>query len=162
MSDDEKNYSLREAATTDVEDMVRLVNSAFEVERSFKKGGRTDAEHVRHMMSEGKFLLLSDGGQLIASIYLKINGDRAYIGLLAVDPARQKSGLGRWMMGKAEEQARAAGCKFADIRTVNLRDELPPLYRKLGYAESGTEALPAEAAQNFTQPAHFVRMSKEL
>jgi GNAT superfamily N-acetyltransferase len=159
---DENGYRLHEATMYDIEAIVDLVNRAFEVERFFKNGGRTDVEQIGDMMSEGEFLLLSDSKELIASIYIKNNGERAYIGLLSVDPSRQKSGLGRRMMAEAEQYARAAGCRFADIRTVNLRTELPPLYRKLGYSESGSEDLPAEAARNFTQPAHFVRMSKAL
>jgi GNAT superfamily N-acetyltransferase len=161
-SPDAAVYSLREAGTTDIEAISQLVNLAFEVERFFKNEDRTDPNQIRQMMSRGTFLLLNSGEELAASIYVKINGERAYIGLLAVDPNRQKSGLGRRMMSEAENYARSAGCRFADIRVVNLRTELLPLYRKLGYIESGTEAVEADATQKFTRPVHFVRMSKAL
>ena len=41
------------------------------------------------------------------------------------------------MMAFAEQHARALGCGTVDIRVVNLREELPPFYRSLGYVETG-------------------------
>jgi hypothetical protein len=63
-------------------------------------------------------------------------------------------------MREAESYARAAGCRVLDIRIVNLRTELPAIYRKFGFVETGTEVL--QDTEKFTQPVHFVRMSKEL
>jgi hypothetical protein len=63
-------------------------------------------------------------------------------------------------MQEAEAWARGRGCKAIDIRIVNLRTELPAIYRKFGFVETGTEIL--SDTTKFTQPVHFVRMSKEL
>lgn len=49
-----------------------------------------------------------------------------------------------------------------DLRVVHLREELPVIYQKFGYQISGTEELPDEIRHKFTQPCHFVIMSKEL
>ena len=87
-------------------------------------------------------------------------GERAYLGTLSVDPAKQKSGVGSRMMQEAEEYCRAAGCKVLDIRIVNLRTELPAIYRKFGFVETGIES--AEVVKNASQPIHFVTMSKAL
>jgi GNAT superfamily N-acetyltransferase len=105
-------------------------------------------------------LLLYEGDALVGCVYVKITGDRAYLGTLSVDPARQKTGLGRRMMSEAEAFARARGCKALDIRIVNLRTELPPIYRKFGFMETGTEVL--KDTRKFSQPVHFVTMSKAL
>lgn len=91
---------------------------------------------------------------------MKLNGERIYIGMLAVDPAQQKSGIGSRMMREAEDFGRNAGCKFADIRVVSVRPELPLIYRKLGYVESGTES--ADVIKTATLPVHFITMSKPL
>ncbi len=69
------------------------------------------------------------------------NGERSYLGLLSVDPARQKIGLGRRLVAAAEEFAREMGSHHMDLTVVNLRTELPPFYRKLGYVENGTEPI---------------------
>ncbi len=154
------NFAVREAAPKDLQQIVSLINRAFDVERFFKAGDRTDAETVRENMSEGTFLVMLDGDEMIACVWIRITGDRAYLGTLSVDPSRQKSGIGARMMQEAEAYAREQGCSAIDIRIVNLRTELPPIYRKFGFVETGTEVL--SDTTKFTQPVHFLKMSKEL
>jgi hypothetical protein len=64
------------------------------------------------------------------------------------------------MVEEAESYARAAGSEFMDLRIVNLRTELPPFYRRLGYVETGTEPFAADAKPS--RPCHFIKMSKPL
>jgi|HubBroStandDraft_6_1064221.scaffolds.fasta_scaffold228026_1 GNAT superfamily N-acetyltransferase len=153
-------HKVRRAVDGDAEAITKLVNAAFIVERFFIDRDRIDAVKVREMMGTGAFLLIEDGEKLLACVYVEIRGERAYFGLLAVDPARQGEGLGRRMMLEAEGCARAAGCSFGDLRVVNLRTQLPPFYRRLGYVETRTEPFAAAAEPN--QPCHFIVMSKEL
>jgi ribosomal protein S18 acetylase RimI-like enzyme len=152
--------AVRIASHSDLPRIVSLINRAFAVERFFKSGDRTDPEQVQQMMQDGKFLLLTDGDEMVACMFVRVTGDRAYIGTLSVDPARQRSGLGRRMMREAEDYCRNAGCKALDIRIVNLRTELPAIYRKLGFVETGTQS--AEVVKNATRPIHFITMSKPL
>ncbi len=154
------NFTLRQATDSDVDAIVALVNRAFAIESFFKTGGRTDEGQIREMMQHGLFLLLTENDTLIACVYVKLNAERVYIGMLSVDPARQKSGIGARMMREAEDFGRRAGCKFADIRVVNVRPELPLIYHKLGYLESGVES--AAVIKTATVPVHFVTMSKPL
>ena len=151
---------LRIATNADAESVTAIVNAAFQVERFFIDSDRINVAKVRSMMGTGAFLFTESANALVACVYVEIRGERAYFGLLAVDPARQGEGLGRSMMMEAEEYARRAGCTFADLRIVNIRAELPPFYRGLGYVETGTEPFAADAEPN--QPCHFVVMSKEL
>jgi GNAT superfamily N-acetyltransferase len=144
----------------DAETIAALVNAAFKVERFFIDGDRISPEKVREMMRRGKFMLAEDGGAMTACVYVEIREQRGYFGLLAVAPARQGEGLGRKMVAEAENYARDAGCEFMDLRIVNIRAELPPFYRRLGYVETGTEPFAADARP--TQPCHFVKMSKAL
>ena len=154
------SYTVREAEPKDLPQIVSLINRAFDVERFFKAGDRTDAKTVQQNMDDGAFLVLDDGDEMIACIWIRITGDRAYLGTLAVDPSRQKSGLGARMMQEAEAYASAKECKAIDIRIVNLRTELPPIYRKFGFVETGTELL--TDTTKFTQPVHFLKMTKAL
>jgi len=154
------SYSLRHATPDDVASINSLVNRAFAVELFFKTGDRTDELQIRELIDQGPFLLLTDSDQPIAAVHVKVNGDRIYIGMLAVDPAKQKSGIGSRMMREAEDFGRSSGCKFADIRVVSVRPELPVIYRKLGYVESGVES--AAVIKTATMPVHFITMSKPL
>jgi GNAT superfamily N-acetyltransferase len=151
---------VRHAEDSDVDALVVLVNRAFAIESFFKTGDRTDEPQIRELLTHGPFLLLTDGATLIAAVHVELRSQRVYIGMLAVDPAKQKSGLGARMMREAEAYGRNAGCKFADIRVVDVRPELPLIYRKLGYVESGVES--AAVIKTATVPAHFVIMSKPL
>jgi GNAT superfamily N-acetyltransferase len=154
------NSGLRTATEADVAVIVDLVNRAFAVERFFKTGDRTDEAQILELMQDGRFLLLIEEEVLVACVYVKLNGDRCYIGLLSVDPAKQRSGIGARMMQEAEDLGRRAGSRFADIRTVSVRPELAVIYHKLGYVEIGVEC--AAVIKTATLPVHFVRMSKLL
>ncbi len=153
-------HLLREASASDVDAIVSLINRAFAVEHFFKDGERTNAEQVWQMMKDGSFLLLLENAVPVACVFVKVNGERGYLGTLSVDPSRQRSGLGARMMHEAEQYFRAAGCKVIDIRLVNLRTELPAIYRKFGFVETGTQS--AAVIKNATRPIHFITMSKEL
>ena len=150
----------RMAEIKDAENIARLVNDAFRPERFFVDGDRTDLDKVRALLPKGKFLLVEEAGALTGCVYVEVRGERGYFGLLAVDPAVQRSGLGSRMVAAAEEHCRAAGCHFMDLTIVNLRAELPAFYRRLGYVESGT--LPFPQDQHANQPCHLVKMSKPL
>jgi GNAT superfamily N-acetyltransferase len=153
---------LRFAESIDLPAITALINLAFSVEASFKAGERITGEEIRSLFRKGRFLLLEEDGTIEASVYVEVRGDRGYLGLLSTNPNRQRSGIGARLMGAAEEFARESGCRFMDLRTVNLRDELPVLYKKFGYQVTGKEKIDEDLQQNFTKPAHFVVMSKEL
>jgi GNAT superfamily N-acetyltransferase len=150
----------RTASGDDAASVARLINAAFEVERFFVDGDRTSPGEVRALMDKGSFLLAEEGGALAGCIYLERRGDRGYFGLLAVDPGRHGKGLGRSLVAAAEEHFRKAGCDAIDIQVVDLRTELPPFYRRLGYTETGTAPFADDARAK--RPCHFIRMSKTL
>ena len=147
------------ARPDDVPDLVRLINAAYEVERFFVTGDRTDAETVQRMMATGSFVVTRDEDGISGCVYVELRGLRGYFGMLSVHPSRQGSGLGRRLVELAEQLVRDCGGAAMDIRVVNLRTELPPFYRKLGYAETGIEPATEPRA---LQPFHFIVMSKPL
>jgi N-acetylglutamate synthase-like GNAT family acetyltransferase len=153
---------IRIAGESDLEALMSLVNQAFEVEKFFLSGERLDAERTLEYFWKGRFLLAEDEGGLAGCAYVELRGDRAYLGLLSVDPARQKSGLGRRLTAAAEEFAREMGARAMDLTVVNLRTELPPFYLKLGYRLDGTEPIRAEMVPRARVPCHFIRMTKAL
>jgi GNAT superfamily N-acetyltransferase len=151
---------IRVAGLADAVAIARLVNEAFRSERFFAAFDRTDPEKVAALVQKGRFLLLIDGGELTGCVYTELRGERGYFGLLAVDPLRQRSGIGRRLIAAAEEHCRSAGCRFMDLTFVNVRHELPGYYQRFGYVENGT--LPFPADQVVKIPVHLVRMSKAL
>jgi N-acetylglutamate synthase-like GNAT family acetyltransferase len=151
---------LRTAEAADVPAIANLVNAAFRPGRYYSDEDRTNAPAVLEMLGQGKFLLAEEAGALIGCVYVEINGDRGYLGLLSVDPSRQQSGLGTRMVAAVEEHCLSAGCRFMDLTFASLRTHLPGFYRRLGYVENGTEPFPA--GMRTTVPVHLIRMTKSL
>lgn len=151
---------LRAGELKDADAIARLVNDAFRPERFFIDGDRTNPENVRELINKGKFLLAEERERIVGCVYVEPRGEHWYLGLLSVDPSRQGGGLGSLLMTAAEEHARSAGALVMDLRIVNLRSALPGFYRRLGYEETGTAPLPADATVK--QPCHFIKMSKKL
>jgi GNAT superfamily N-acetyltransferase len=114
---------------------------------------------VRQLLEKGKFLLFELAGKLLACVYVELRGERGYFGLLAVDPAQQRAGIGSRLIDAAEEYCRAAGCSFMDLTVVNLRKELPGYYRQRGYVENGTVPFPSDQYPP-KMPCHLIKMSK--
>lgn len=154
---------VRLAESQDAEAIVAVINAAFRRAEAFLiDRDRIDLETVCSLSQKGKFLVADseDSGVLAGCVYVELKHDRAYLGLLAVDPQRQKGGLGSQLMTAAENYCARSGCRFMDLRIVNVRQELPSYYRKRGYVKTGTAPFPAEL--NPKVPCHFVEMSKPL
>ena len=152
--------ALRTARPADVGAVTAIINAAYQVERFFIDGDRTSEDEVRRHMAKGAFLVAEEDGRPAGCVYVEQRGDRGYFGLLAVDPAQHGKGLGRTLVEAAEERLRRAGCIAMDISVVDLRTELPPFYRRLGYVETGTAPFPDP--EKATRPCHFILMSKPL
>ena len=151
--------AIRTASAEDVPKIVALLNIAFAMERDLVARDRTSGAEISELMRTGTFLVADGGDALAACAYVEFHGIRAYMGMLAVDPSLQGRGLGRRMIAAVEKRASDAGCTGIDIKIVDRRVELPPLYRALGFRENGTAPFDDPL---LTRPCHFVLMSKEL
>jgi predicted N-acetyltransferase YhbS len=152
--------TLRPATTPDAEALARLINDAFRSERFFSDEDRTNPNGVRDYMKKGTFLIAEDAGTLVGCVYLEPRAKRFYLGLLSVEPSRQRAGLGSFLMRVAEDHCKAEGAHGIDLHIVNVRTELPAYYHRFGYTETGTAPFPAHVKTKI--PCHFVIMSKEL
>lgn len=142
--------------------LIPLINAAFALE-DFLEGTRTDEERLTAMMNEGEVLAAEDeAGGLVGCVYTEVRGLRGYLGMLAVDPPRQGSGLGMRIMAAAEDHLRRQGCEAVDILVLSLRPELPPIYRRRGYVETGTEEFHSSRPLKPGTECHCIVMSKHL
>ncbi len=154
---------IRVATDADRPRLIALINSAFSIE-TFLEGTRTNDERLAAEMKKGTILIAEESSsRIVACVYTEVRGPRGYLGQLAVDPALQGQGLGRLMVEAAEDRLRAKGCQAVDITVLSMRPELLPLYRRLGYAETGV----VEDFRPVRQLApgvevHGIKMSKSL
>jgi GNAT superfamily N-acetyltransferase len=152
--------SIRDARTDDAEAVAKLINTAFLVEQFFIERDRTNPATVRGLMEKGKFLLAEDAPNLLGCVYFELRGERGYFGMLSIDPSRQRTGVGRQLVDAVEKYFRDAGCKFSDMKIVNVRAELHALYRRWGYVDTGTAIYDDPTPTKM--PVHFITMSKPL
>ena len=149
--------TVRIAEVTEADELLRITNAAYQVEKFFIDTDRLDPVRLHGLLSRGVFLLTED---LSGCVYVELREERAYFGPLSVDPSRQGNGTGKLLVRAAEDYARAHGCHHMDLRIVNLREELPAFYRKLGYSETGTQPFPEDEPTKL--PCHLICMSKAL
>lgn len=153
---------IRLATPEDRPRLIGMINAAFAIE-TFLEGARTDDERLSAMMQKGEILLAENHeGNLVASIYIERRGSRGYLGMLAVDPSHQRAGLGQRLLAIAEDRFRSQGCEAIDITVLSLRPELPPIYRRLGFIETGTEEFHPTQPLKDGQECHCIIMSKAL
>jgi predicted N-acetyltransferase YhbS len=152
---------VRVAEPSDAGAIVSVITAAFRQAESFLiDRDRVDLEGVEGLLRKGTFLLAEEDGTVIGCVYVEMRGERSYLGLLSVDPGRQKAGLGSKLMSAAEDYCARAGSRFIDLRIVSVRPELPAFYHRLGYVETGTE--PFTPGLDTKVACHFVVMSKPL
>jgi GNAT superfamily N-acetyltransferase len=154
------DYRVRFGERGDTAELVPLINVAFLPEQIAIEGDRINAEKLQPFLDNGRFLVIENAEGLAGCVYAEVRGSRGYIGLLALRPELKGRGLGRVLMSRAEEYLASAGCEAADLRTISARTDLVPMYRHLGYQETGTTAMPPEIP--LKMPCHFIIMSKPL
>ena len=154
--------AVRNATAADIPEIVRVTSAAYRVEDFFINGDRTNAAEVaQKMAAPGSAFLVIDApqGGLCASVFVEQRGDRGYFGMLSVDPAQQKQGHSRALIDAIEAHFRAAGCVALDIDVVELREELPAFYARLGFTRTGAAPF---LNPHRTRDTQLIMMTKAL
>ncbi|MDO9709012.1 GNAT family N-acetyltransferase [Paracraurococcus lichenis] len=129
-----------------------LAPLAMDKARAYWKGVAKD-------VATGRMLLLGGwrDGLLAGTVQLGLampetQAHRADVWKLLVDPAARRAGLGRALIGRAEEEARRLGRRLLVLDTL-AGGAAEPLYRALGWTEAGAIpgfTLDAEGAEQAT------------
>lgn len=133
----------------DVDAVVALVESAFRgdssrmgwtTEADMIGGQRTDAEKVSELIAEPgtRIVLAEQGGTLVGSMVLKVEESSVYLGMFAVQPRLQGTGIGKQLLVEAERLARNELRKTTlRITVIAQRPELVAWYERHGYQRTG-------------------------
>jgi GNAT superfamily N-acetyltransferase len=155
---------VRPATLTDLSELVRVINVAYRVEAFFIDGDRIDEAGIRSRFSQsGGLFLVAEGSpadSLVGAVYCVVDGVRGFFALLSVDPVAQGRGIGRQLIAAVEAHCRRSGCRHLELDVVDLREELPPFYRRLGFTNIGTAPFPDPG--KLRRPAEMLRMQKRL
>lgn len=141
----------RAASLDDLPAIVSLVQSAYrgEVSRAgwtteadLLDGQRIDPRGVREDIQRphSQVLLAGRDGELLACCHVERRGSYGYLGMFAVRPGHQGSGLGREVLAEAERRLRAMGCEEVRMTVIDVRTELIAWYQRRGYRLTGETA----------------------
>lgn len=139
----------RPAGAADVPALVALVQSAYRGEASragwtteadLLDGRRTDEAGVTELLdrADSVVLVAELDGRPVACCHVERRGDTAYFGMFSVAPAAQGGGLGRRVLARAEEWARAEwGVSAMEMTVIEQRADLIAWYERRGFARTG-------------------------
>lgn len=141
---------LEPAKGTDLPAIVAIMNAAFRgtgghqgwsVEADYISGERTNESLLSEEIAGGAQYLLAKNGDsalLQGCVSLQaVSPETWYLGSLTVNPALQKTGLGRELLAAAEDYAAARGARTIAMTVVNVRDALIAWYERRGYRRTG-------------------------
>ena len=163
---------IRIATVENIPGLVPLVNSAYRGDGGWTNeshligGPRTRAADVEELIRDpGRVILTGwEGGDLAGCVYLQQQGEKLYLGMLSVRPARQGNGVGKALMAAGMEYARQLGCKVIRITVISARGELITWYERQGFRRTG-EVESFHGGDQFgiqKQPLEMVVLEKEV
>jgi ribosomal protein S18 acetylase RimI-like enzyme len=88
--------------------------------------------------SNATILIGRADGAIVASALVGHDGHRGWVYYVAVDPGRQKQGLGRTIMNAAEQWLREAGLPKLQLLVRRENAKAGAFYRGIGYEEADT------------------------
>lgn len=144
------NPAVRLARPDDVPAIRALVESAYRGESAragwtheadLLSGERTSEAEVAAIVNapDQCVLVAEQDGRIVGSVALTaLAPGRAYLGMLAVEPGLQGSGLGRGLISAAEKEAqRRFGAATMEMTVIAQRETLIAWYERRGYHRTG-------------------------
>lgn len=156
--------TFRRAAPADIPALVALVTSAYRGESS-RAGWTTEADLLdgeridpvvllEDLQRPRSAVLIGElAGEMVACVHVSESGGAAYLGMFAVRPDAQASGIGGQVMAEAERHARQElGLRLMRMTVIDLREELLAYYERRGYRRTGTKLPFPYGDSRFGQP----------
>lgn len=121
---------IREFQTGDAEAVVALW-LACDLTRPWNDPG---ADIERKLADSPELLLVGEQDrEVVGSVMVGYDGHRGWVNYLAVHPSRQGHGLGRALMGAAEERLAALGCAKINLQVREGNEAACDFYEAVGY-----------------------------
>jgi ribosomal protein S18 acetylase RimI-like enzyme len=83
----------------------------------------------------GEILVVAEGERIDGSVMVGHDGHRGWVYYVATDPRRRGEGLGRRLMGAAEDWLKARGVRKLEVMIRDSNTAAAGFYRRIGYAE---------------------------
>ncbi|SOB87749.1 Ribosomal protein S18 acetylase RimI [Sphingomonas guangdongensis] len=147
---DDTEYCIRLAEAEDLPDLHLVIERAYRGEAArggwtheadLIEGARIDLATLETILEDeaARLLVVETEDRLIGCVQVTdLSDDRAYLGLLCVDPAHQAAGIGRLLLDEGEALAAASfGAERIEMTVIDVRTELIAYYERRGYQLTG-------------------------
>lgn len=140
----------RIANESDASAIAKLVNSAYRPslgaagwthESELVAGERTTPAQVVEAIKRASSIILvrCEKSAIVACVHIEKEGKNSHIGMLAVEPVLQTTGIGKQILELAENYAiKLFGAEKLILVVVSARSELIAFYLRRGYQKTGS------------------------
>ena len=134
--------TFRTAMLSEGEEVGRVIRAAFTpyfrtLGREFPAEGTAGYaegwERLAAELARGDVYVALDGGRIVGAVRTQLQEKVLYIDQIAVDPARQGTGVGSWLLQRIDEVARARGLGGLSLETAQMAVANIRLYQRHGF-----------------------------
>ena len=170
------DFTLATATPADAPRLTQFVNAAYRgdssrqgwtTEANLLDGQRIDEAGLHDMLAlpQAAILLCQNAaGELLGSFHVQADAERLHLSMLAVAPAGQGQGVGKFLLHAAEDYGRQHGCTVSKMTVISVRPELIAYYERKGYLPTGaTKPFPTDPRFGVPkQPLELLVLQKPL
>jgi ribosomal protein S18 acetylase RimI-like enzyme len=134
--------TFRTAMLSEAEEVGHIIRAAFTpyvraLGREWPKEGSAGyAERWQQFVAElerGDVYVALDGERIVGAVRTELRENGLYIQQIAVDPSRQGTGVGSWLLVRIDELARSRGLGGLSLETAEMAEANIRLYRRHGF-----------------------------
>lgn len=129
------SFILRTAQSAECADADRVLRAAF-TPYMHRLGREIPVDYYNWLpasIERGDVFLAEKDGQIVGVAATERRKAELFLDRLAVDPAQQGTGVGRWLLRRLDEVARERGDHAVSLVTAEMMDHLIRLYGSHGF-----------------------------
>ena len=129
------SFIFRTARSAECADADRVLRAAFTPYLA-KLGREIAADYYKWLpasIERGDVFVADEGGRVVGVAATEQRPAELFLDRLAVDPSKQGTGLGRWLLQRLDEVARSRGDRTVSLVTAEMMDHLIKLYGSHGF-----------------------------
>lgn len=128
-------FTFRTALPSECADADRVLRAAFTPYLA-RLGREIPVDYYRLLPASielGDVFVADEGGRVVGVAATERRERELFLDRLAVDPSKQGTGLGRWLLQQLDEVARSRGDRTLSLITAEMMDHLIKLYGSHGF-----------------------------
>jgi GNAT superfamily N-acetyltransferase len=129
------DWTFRPALLAECHDADRVLRAAF-TPYMHRLGREIPADYYKWLpasIERGDVYVADEAGRIVGVAATERREAGLYLDRLAVDPAKQGTGLGSWLLVRLDELARSRSDRTISLQTAEMMEHLVRLYSRHGF-----------------------------